>query len=267
MSDVLFQKSGFPEENELVICTVTKIYPNSVFVNMDDYDKGGMIHISEVSPGRIRNIREFIKEGKVVICKVLRVNMERGHVDLSLRRVSAIEKKNIVNSRKQEQRAEKIIEHVATKVATTKDAMYAQFGKTLVERYGSLHGVFEAVVSGEVNLLKEGFDEKTAETLKTEIQQRIKPPVVTIGGEYVISSYQSDGVDLIKKTLIDATHGKENVFLNYLGAGRYQIEITSDEYKKAEGVLDGISQSIFSAMKKNNGSAEFSRVEKKKLKT
>ena len=61
---MLLKKQGFPEESELVLCTVTSVQYHSVFVDIDEYGKSGLIHISEVSPGRIRNIRDFVKEGK-----------------------------------------------------------------------------------------------------------------------------------------------------------------------------------------------------------
>ena len=65
-------KKGLPEEGEVLLCSVTKIYPHCVFVNIDDYsNKSGMIHISEISPGRIRNIHDYVKEGKKIVCKVL----------------------------------------------------------------------------------------------------------------------------------------------------------------------------------------------------
>jgi len=110
---MLLKKEGFPEEDELAICTVTKVQFHSVFANLDEYGKGGMIHISEVSPGRIRNIRDFVKEGKKVVCKVLRINTDRGHIDLSLRRVTEGQKRNKIDELKQEQKAEKILEFVA----------------------------------------------------------------------------------------------------------------------------------------------------------
>src|SRR3990167_8225509 len=114
---MLLKKEGFPEEDELVLCTVTKIFHNGVFVDLDEYAKGGMIHISEVSPGRIRNIRDFVVEGKKVVCKVLRVDGEKGHIDLSLRRVNEGQKKIKINEIKMEQRAEKIIEFAAKKLS------------------------------------------------------------------------------------------------------------------------------------------------------
>src|SRR3989338_4467339 len=64
---MLFRKQGFPEEGDLVLCTVTSVQFHSVFVDIDEYGKGGMIHISEIAPGRIRNIRDFVIEGEKII--------------------------------------------------------------------------------------------------------------------------------------------------------------------------------------------------------
>ena len=107
---MLLKKQGFPEESELDLCTVTSVQYHSVFVDIDEYGKSGLIHISEVSPGRIRNIRDFVREGKKVVCKVLRINEEKGYIDLSLRRVNESEKRRKINEIKKEQTAEKVIE-------------------------------------------------------------------------------------------------------------------------------------------------------------
>ena len=100
---MLHKKKGFPNEGDILFCTITKVQYNSVFVTLDEYEnKSGMIHISEISPGRIRNIRDYVKEGKVIICKVLRVKKDRGHIDLSLRRVNESQRREKVEARKQE---------------------------------------------------------------------------------------------------------------------------------------------------------------------
>ena len=67
---MLYKKQGFPEEGELVFCTVSNVQHHSVFCQLEGYGKTGMIHISEVSPGRIRNIRDFVSEGKKIVCKI-----------------------------------------------------------------------------------------------------------------------------------------------------------------------------------------------------
>src|SRR3990167_9954155 len=92
---MFYKKNGLPEESEIVVCTIKKILPNSVFVDLDEYEnKEGLIHISEISPGRIRNIRDFVKEGKKIVCKVLKVDVQKGHLDLSLRRVNQVQRIN-----------------------------------------------------------------------------------------------------------------------------------------------------------------------------
>ncbi len=111
---MLAKKQGLPEEDELVLCTVTSVQHHSVFVNLDEYGKTAMIHISEVAPGRIRNIRDYVKEGKVVVCKVLKIN-ERGNVDISLRRVTEAQRRAKINQIKQGQKIEKIVEVTARK--------------------------------------------------------------------------------------------------------------------------------------------------------
>ncbi len=99
------KKQGFPEENEIVLCTVKKILPHGIFVSLDEYkSQEGLIHISEISPGRVRNIRDFVKEGKRIVCKILRVNKEKNHIDLSLRRVNQAQRINKNTEHKQEQK-------------------------------------------------------------------------------------------------------------------------------------------------------------------
>src|SRR5210317_1096039 len=103
---MLIKKNKFPEVDELVIATVTKVNPNSVFTTMDEFEKKtALIHISEISPGRIRNIRDYVVEGKKIICKVLKIDEGRGHIDLSLRRVNDGQKREKNSQLKQEQKA------------------------------------------------------------------------------------------------------------------------------------------------------------------
>src|SRR3989338_6765190 len=111
---MLLSKQGLPEEGDLLLCTVSNIQFHSVFVRLDEFGgKTAMIHISEIAPGRIRNIRDHVRENKKIVCKVLRIHPDRGHVDLSLRRVTENQRRLKINQIKQEQKAERIVEIVA----------------------------------------------------------------------------------------------------------------------------------------------------------
>ena len=64
--------------------TVSRITDFGAFVNLGGID--GLIHISEMSWGRITNPREVLKEGDEVEVVVLDVNKEKGKISLSLKK-------------------------------------------------------------------------------------------------------------------------------------------------------------------------------------
>lgn len=262
---MLLKKKGFPEENELVMCTVTKVQFHSVFVNLDEYDKSGMIHISEVSPGRIRNIRDYVKEGKKVICLVLRVSEEKGHIDLSLRRVNEGQKRAKVNEIKKEQMAEKIIEFVAKKLDTDVRRLYSEISENILKKYDTIYSCFEDVVTTDGLLDKLGLDAKIVKDLEEAIKQRVKEAKVKIEGQLKIISYEPDGVDVVKEAFKKAKSvGKENYVIKYLGGGSYSVEVEAKDFKEAEKILKKSNDALFSFIESKKGSAEFIKEQNKK---
>src|SRR3989344_9478558 len=126
---MFYKKKGLPKENEIVLCTVDKVLKNSIFIRIDEYNgMEGLIHISEIAPGRIRNIRDYVKEGKKIVCKVLRVKTDMKQVDLSLRRVANSEALQKRSEMKQEEKAEKIIEAIGKMHKKTLKQMYDELG-------------------------------------------------------------------------------------------------------------------------------------------
>src|SRR3989338_5829963 len=215
---MLFKKQDFPEEGELVLCTVTSVQFHSVFVDIDEYGKGGLIHISEVSPGRIRNIRDFVKEGKKIVCKVLRINEEKGYIDLSLRRVNESEKRRKIDDIKKEQNAEKIVEIAAGKIGIKTEDLYNEISEKTAKKYASLHEFFEEAAKDESLLEKLNIDKKYIKIIDETIKQRIKPAEVEIIGKLRITTFAPNGIETIKESLKkaeDAANGK--ISINYLG--------------------------------------------------
>jgi len=258
---MLLKKKGFPEENELVMCTVTKVQFHSVFANLDEYGKGGMIHISEVSPGRIRNIRDFVKEGKKVVCKILRINTEKGHIDLSLRRVTETQKRNKVDGIKQEQKAEKILEFVSKDLKLDVNKLFEDITANVLKKYESLYEFFQNVVTDSNAIKDAGLDEKTAKKLEEAIKVRIKEVSVKSEGKLKLTSYASNGIDIVKEALKKAVETREeNISIKYLGAGTYSFIVIAKDYKEAEKLLkEGLDKAL-DHIRINEGEGEFVRV-------
>ncbi len=257
----------FPEDSELVICTVTKVYPHCVFANLEEYhNKQGMIHISEISPGRIRNINDYVRVGKKIICKVLSINLERGHIDLSLRRVSEGQRREKAEQMKRELKVIKIIEFVASQTKTDKKTLFDDIEKQTEKEFESIHDFFEDYVSDETVLKKIKLPAKVLQVLGETIKQRIKPPIVEIEGEISLRTFASDGVEVIKKILVAADKLDEAIVIRYKGAGKYIATIVHDNFKDAENIMANLSTTVEKDAKKLNVEYSFERMEKKSKK-
>lgn len=258
---MLYQKEGFPEEGELVLCTVNNVQHHSVFVKLDEYGKSGMIHISEISPGRIRNVRDYVVEGKVVVCKVLRINEERGHIDLSLRRVSENQRRNKVNEIKQEQKAEKIIEFVAKQLNISKNELFNKIYQPIFKQYPNIYSCFEEVITDDKVLSNLGISKDLEKPLVETIKQRIKPPQVEIKGRINLVCTSPDGVDIVKDILIKLRDG-HNIELKSFGGGIYSLLIVDEDYKTAEKRLKDILTDAEKLTSNNQCTFSFERKEK-----
>ncbi len=256
---MLYKKTGKPVENEIVICKVTKIFPNSVFVDLVDYNDSGMIHISEVSPGRIRNLRDYVSVNRQIVCKVLRIDRERGHIDLSLRRVNSNQRREKLDEVKQELKAESLVKSVAKKMDLNFKEVYAQLSKKIFEEYSYLHVCFKDVASDEVDMVELGVDKNLAKELSEMIIEKFKPAKITIEGEIRLKTYNSEGVEEIKSVLMNIEKVSPTVSLNYLGAGRYKLIIEDVDYKPAEKNLKKIKVFLDKFAKSKLSTAEFDR--------
>lgn len=260
---MFLRRTGLPEEGEILLCTVTKIYHHSVFITLDEYSAiPGMIHISEIAPGRIRNIRDFVIEGKKVICKVLTVNKEKRQVDLSLRRVSETQKSAKNEQLKLEQKSEKIVEVVAKEMHLDAKDVYDKLSGAVFKKYYLLHDAFSDFVAGNFKLSDLKLDPKLQAKLEEIVRQRIKPQEVEIKGMLTLSSYASNGLDIIKDALQKAQEkSKDQTTIKYLGGGKYLVTTKAQDFKMAEKIMKTVTDTAISIMEKEKGTATFARAE------
>lgn len=64
--------------------TVTGIEDYGIFISLDEY-YSGLIHISEISHGFVRNIEDYVTLGETIKVKVVDVDEEVGQVKLSIK--------------------------------------------------------------------------------------------------------------------------------------------------------------------------------------
>lgn len=247
----LYRKQGFPEKGDVVLCNVDRIGYHSVFVTLIEYDNlRGLIKISEISPGRIRNIRDFVKEKSIVVCKVIYINNNSNLLEVSLRRVNTMQRRAKLNEMKEEQLAEKIISNVAKKLEIETENAYSQIQSKLSKSNVSLFQAFQQYIDNTFSLDDFDIESKILKTLKDEISKILSPTKVVLKGKYYINSYDSEGVNIIKNAFRDAA--TDDFIVGYHGAGIYDVSIESKDYKVAEKKLDDFKQRLESSLEKNS---------------
>ena len=252
----------YPEEGELVICTVREVKGFGAFVILTEYNnREGFIHVAEVATGWVKYIRDHVREGQKIVCKVLRVDPVKEHIDLSLKQVNEHAKKEKIQEWKNEQRAEKLFEIVSQNLKKPLDECYNEFGKALVEKFGSLYSAFEETALDQKVLDKEGLKGAWTKAFVGVAHENIIPPQVMVHGFLELTCAGKDGVRKIQHALIKAgeAKGTNAVELQYLGAPRYRIEVRALDYKAAEEQLKAAVDVALELIESSGGKGSFVR--------
>ncbi|NIO38230.1 translation initiation factor IF-2 subunit alpha [Candidatus Bathyarchaeota archaeon] len=257
-----YSKKEWPEIGDLVMTTVENVTGYGAYVRLDEYDKTGLLHISEISSSWIRNIRNHVRERQKLVLKVLRVNQEKKHIDLSLRRVTKREKIEKIMSWKQERKAETLLRSVAERTGLSVEEVYEKAGAFMENEYG-LYEAFEKVVKeGTEVLTKIGVPVDLATSLAEIAKERIRLPMVRVKGTVELSCTGPNGVKIIKEAFSDvkdAERSKAKLRFYVVAAPRYRIEVLAENYKDAEAVLQKVGERIVTNVVEAGGQGHFRR--------
>ncbi|KAH9478802.1 Eukaryotic translation initiation factor 2 subunit alpha [Psilocybe cubensis] len=112
-----YYEQRYPEVDELVMVQVRQIAEMGAYVKLLEYDNTeGMILLSELSRRRIRSVQKLIRVGRNEVVVVLRVDKEKGYIDLSKRRVNAEDIVKCEERYLKSKTVASILRHVASKI-------------------------------------------------------------------------------------------------------------------------------------------------------
>lgn len=246
-------KKTDPEVGDLVVCTVRNVRDFGVVCNLDEYaTKEGFIHISEVSSGWIKYIRDYVREGQRIVCKVLDANPSRGRFDLSLRRVNDHQKREKLKEWKNEQRAEKILEnlHLQLKEKVDKDQAIAE----MEDKFGSLADALDVAATEPDQFSSEIKNKEWANAIVEYATENLKPPIAEVRGTIKLRDNSGNGIEVIKNAL--KAGEREGIEITYLGAPQYRIISHAEDPKMAEENMKKSGEEIISTIKKHGGVGE-----------
>src|SRR3989338_10465342 len=193
------------KEGDVVLCTVEKIVETTVFVKIEDNGQGSII-VSEIAPGRIRNLRDYVVPNKKIVCKILRIGKD--YANLSLRRVVENERKEVLDKCEKEKNSFSVLKSILSEKASEVAEK--------IKKESNLSEFLQNCKSDPSKLQAHMTKEQAERICKILAEKKEKK--VEIKKEFILKSSHSDGIRRIKRIL---DINLENGNINYIAASRF----------------------------------------------
>jgi len=258
-----------PDLGEIVIVTVKEVTGHGAYVTLDEYDNlTAFLHISEIATGWIRNIERYVKAKQKTVLKVIRVNPTRSEVDLSLKQVTGEEKKAKVMEVKKDEKGANFMDVIKTNLGYDQSSI-KEIEEKISQKYDFIYDAFEAVaIKGPEVLSTLDLKPEVIEAIELE-SKKIQIPHIEVRAVLDITVKKGDGIDTIKNILgsVDGSKNNSKIDITYIGAPKYRITVTAENFKIAEKALNHAIEKIKTNIEKNAGTFKFTREESKKTHT
>jgi len=127
---------------------VKSISEIGAYVTLLEYDDvEGLILLTELSRRRIRSINKLIRINTNEVAMVLRVDQDKGFIDLSKRRVDPEDVKRCEERYSKSKQVHGLLKHVAAMFKKSLEEMHEIVGWPLYEKYGHAFDAFKLAVS------------------------------------------------------------------------------------------------------------------------
>ncbi|XP_042506991.1 eukaryotic translation initiation factor 2 subunit alpha homolog [Macadamia integrifolia] len=215
-------EAKYPEVDMAVMIQVKNIADMGAYVSLLEYNSiEGMILFSELSRRRIRSVSSLIKVGRIEPVMVLRVDKEKGYIDLSKRRVSDDEINTCEERYNKSKLVHSIMRHVAETMQLDLEDLYIHVGWPLYRKYGHAFEAFKLIVTDpdsvlnsftreikevgpdgqEVTKVVPAMSKEVKESLIKNIRRRMTAQPLKIRADIEMKCFQFDGVLHIKEAM------------------------------------------------------------------
>jgi translation initiation factor 2 subunit 1 len=106
-----------------------------------------MILLSELSRKRIRSINKLIRVNRNEVVMVLRVDREKGYIDLSKRRAAPEDVIKCEDRFNKAKAVHSVLRHVAEQQGKSLEELYMSVGWPLYKKYGHAYDAFKLAIT------------------------------------------------------------------------------------------------------------------------
>lgn len=203
LTNCRFYEEKYPEIDSFVMVNVKQIAEMGAYVKLLEYDNiDGMILLSELSRRRIRSIQKLIRVGRNEVVVVLRVDKEKGYIDLSKRRVSPEDIVKCEERYNKSKMVHSIMRHVAEKTTTPLEELYQDIAWPLNKKYGHAVDAFKLSITNPDVWSEVTFkSDVIKDELHSYIGKRLTPQPTKVRADVEVTCFGYEGIDAVKTAL------------------------------------------------------------------
>jgi len=241
-------KKTLPEIGDFVMVRVKRLEANEAFVQLLEYDDHeAMVQYTELSNRRVRSAREHIRDGKLEVMEVLRVDEAKGYIDLSRKRVTDNDRSAATAAFAKAKAIHTIVRQLASVMHGSMLFLYEGLFWPLAEKHTDLHAaLIEAAVAPTTeafNYVFAGCPLFVPQQLETLIRRRFSAlnGPVDMHATVEVRCFGPDGVDGIRSALKAAP---DNVKVTVISCPEYMLSVTAPSESQARLMLENATEAI-----------------------
>jgi len=263
--DCRMYEQELPNQDDLVVVRVNKVEEFGAYVTLLEYNNiEAMILSSEVSRKRIRSIHKHLRIGKQDVMQVLRVDKEKGYIDLSKKYVTEDDITAATDRFTKSKTVHSIMKHTAVTCNIPVIDLLQKVAWPLYDKYeddedetGHALDGLNKILLDESLVDEYELEPNVKECLLKEIKHRLAEQPFKIQAQIDVTCFTTEGITAIKEALtVGKGHAEEKnqkLEVNLLSTPTYRLITQCTDKQYGIDLINGAMGVIKAAIQERKG--------------
>ncbi|OAG31712.1 translation initiation factor 2 subunit 1 [Nematocida displodere] len=240
----------YPKEGEVVVGRIKLMTDIGAYVTLPEYnDVEGLIVYSELTKKRTRNIQKLIKIGTLEGFAVLKVDREKGYIDLSKKRAQYEDKLHAFERYYKGKMAHNFMQSICIRSDLDIDRLYESFGWAAEREFGSLYKCFREILMGEnVPQTRMEHTKYLTEPLLGEIEELVKQkfiiPKIKVRADAEAKCNRGNGVAVVQGVLLKLEKEYPDVDIALVSSPVFSFSLLCEDEEAGGKVLEEVLEKL-----------------------
>jgi len=263
-----FYENEFPEVNEIVIVKIQELNDFCAFVHLLEYNRPASIQFTEISNRRLRSTpSSLLKIGKQDVMQVLRVDEEKGYIDLTKKNVDV---KEVAECTKKYNKSKSVHSTLSNVIMNLEkqgnnisiEDLYSNLIWPIYrsDKYEHPLEAFDAALS-DPNVLDEfGIESDVKQLLLKDISHHFNRKQIKVQATVEVTCFAYEGIDAIIPSLLAGrkigTDKGTEVKITLISTPVYSLTTSARDTASGVALLQASIQAITEEITKRKGNCK-----------